>query len=123
MPACCASILATIQPGPLQAYLWDAVSGGKGDDGLAPRFQLAVWPDVPAGWWNLDRWPDTKAKQQAFDVIEALANIDQFTIGAEIDDNHSVPFLRFAPEAQASFDVWRADLERETPHRRPTRAS
>ena len=34
VPACCVSILATIQPGPLQSYLFDAVNGGKGDDGL-----------------------------------------------------------------------------------------
>ena len=113
VPACCASILATIQPGPLRAYLWDAVGGGEGDDGLAPRFQLAVLPDVPAGWRNLDRWPNTTAKQQAFAVIEALANIDAFTVGAETDDHHSVPFLRFAPEAQTSFDAWRGDLKRE----------
>ena len=42
IPACCLSMLATIQPGPLQSYLFDAVNGGRDDDGLMPRFQLAV---------------------------------------------------------------------------------
>ena len=112
IPACCVSILATIQPGPLQSYLSDAVNGGKGDDGLMPRFQLAVWPDVSAEWRNVDRWPDTSARQQAFHLIESLASLEPFMIGAEQDDHNSVPFLRFAPDAQAAFNEWLGDLER-----------
>lgn len=112
VPACCVSILATIQPGPLQSYLFDAVNGGKGDDGLMPRFQLAVWPDVSADWRNVDRWPDTPARQQAFEVIESLADLEPFTIGAEQDDHNAVPFLRFAPDAQVAFNEWLGDLER-----------
>jgi len=110
--ACCVSILATIQPGPLQIYLFDAVNGGKGDDGLMPRFQLAVWPDVSAEWRNVDRWPDTQARQQAFHLIESLASLDPFMIGAEQDDHNAVPFLRFAPDAQTAFNEWLGDLER-----------
>jgi putative DNA primase/helicase len=48
------SILGSTQPGPLQDYLRGAVAGGHGDDGLMQRFQLAVWPDVPAHWRNVD---------------------------------------------------------------------
>ena len=110
--ACCVSILATIQPGPLQSYLFDAVNGGKGDDGLMPRFQLAVWPDVSGDWRNVDRWPDTPARQQAFEVIESLADLEPLTIDAEHDDHSSVPFLRFHHDAQAEFNSWRGDLER-----------
>lgn len=112
VPACCVSILATIQPGPLQSYLFDAVNGGRGDDGLMPRFQLAVWPDVSGDWRNVDRWPDTPARQQAFEVIESLADLEPFTIDAEHDDHSSVPFLRFHHDAQAEFNSWRGDLER-----------
>ena len=113
IPACCVSILATIQPGPLQSYLFDAVNGGKGDDGLMPRFQLAVWPDVSQEWRNVDRWPDTPARRQAFDLIESLADLEPVTIGAERDDHNAVPFLRFAPDAQTAFNEWRGSLERE----------
>ena len=32
-----------------------AIKGGSGDDGLIPRFQLAVWPDSNTPWQNVDR--------------------------------------------------------------------
>jgi putative DNA primase/helicase len=78
-----------------------------------PRFQLAVWPDVSGDWRNVDRWPDTQARQRAFEVIEGLADLEPSAIDAEQDDHNPVPFLRFAPEAQAAFDAWRGDVERE----------
>ncbi len=40
------SILGSIQPGPLRAYLRAAVADTEGADGLIQRFQLAVYPDV-----------------------------------------------------------------------------
>lgn len=112
IPACCVSLLATIQPGPLKSYLSDAVNGGRSDDGLMPRFQLAVWPDISQEWHDIDRWPNSQARQQAFDLIESLANLEPFTIDAEQDDHNAVPFLRFDSEAQAAFNSWRGDLER-----------
>lgn len=56
------SMIGTIQPSRLAEYVASAVRGGSGDDGLIQRFQLAVWPDCPSRWRNVDRWPDTKAK-------------------------------------------------------------
>lgn len=112
IPACCASILATIQPGPLASYLSDAVNGGKSDDGLMPRFQLAVWPDISPEWHNVDRWPDSQARQQAFDLIESLDNLDPFSINADQDDHNAIPFLRFDSESQVAFNDWLGDLER-----------
>jgi putative DNA primase/helicase len=111
IPACCVSILATIQPGPLQSYLFDAVNGGKGDDGLMPRFQLAVWPDVSADWRNVDRWPDTSARQVAYETIQRLADLEPFTIEAQHDDHNAAPFLRFDPEAQVAFNGWLGKVE------------
>jgi Protein of unknown function (DUF3987)/DnaB-like helicase N terminal domain len=40
----CVSLLGSIQPGPLAAYLREAF-GGEKDDGFVQRFQLAVYPD------------------------------------------------------------------------------
>jgi uncharacterized protein DUF3987 len=65
VPALCLSILGSIQPGPLSTYVYQATQGEKGDDGLLQRFQLLVWPDSPASWTNVDRWPDTEAKNRA----------------------------------------------------------
>ena len=36
-------------------------SGGAGDDGLAQRFQLLVWPDVGRHWEDMDRPPNRRA--------------------------------------------------------------
>ena len=39
------SVMGTIQPGPLGAYLIEAMEGGKADDGLLQRFQIS--PVIP----------------------------------------------------------------------------
>lgn len=109
------SIIGAIQPGPLQAYLRDAVRGGSADDGLMQRFQLAVWPDVSAVWRNVDRWPDTDAKNAAWAVFQRLDQQTADDFGAERDqfDASEIPFLRFSPtSAQQQFDDWRGHLEK-----------
>lgn len=111
MPAACVSIIGAIQPGPLADYLRDAIAGGAGDDGLMQRFQLAVWPDAPHTWRNVDRWPDTDARRTARGVFERLDQIDPPSIGAQQDEGDTVPWMRFAPDAQEEFDAWRAALE------------
>ncbi|MHC1762682.1 MAG: DUF3987 domain-containing protein [Verrucomicrobiia bacterium] len=83
-----------------------------GADGLLQRFQVAAWPDPPKAWRNVDRWPDTKAKSEAFAVYQYLATLTPGAVGA--DQTDQIPFLRFAPDAQERFNSWRADLEQKT---------
>jgi hypothetical protein len=42
IPALCLSILGGIQPGPLSSYVYQAVQGEQGADGLLQRFQLLI---------------------------------------------------------------------------------
>lgn len=114
IPAACVSVFGAIQPGPLLAYLSRSAFDGAGDDGLLQRLQVVVWPDVAGTWRNVDRWPDSSAKQTAFDVFARLADLSPALLGAEHDplDSGGVPFLRFDDEAQEAFDCWRAELER-----------
>jgi putative DNA primase/helicase len=106
------SILGGIQPGRLLDYLGSALKGGAGDDGLLQRFQLMVYPDVPKKWHNVDRWPDTVAKQMAWEVFQRLDALDPTAVGAKTQDgDDGVPFLQFAAPAQELFDDWRAELE------------
>jgi hypothetical protein len=116
----CLSILGGIQPGPLSEYLRAAALGDKGADGLVQRFQLAVYPDPPRSWTNVDEWPHTEAKNRAFDIFKKL--VDPLTFegfaGPFGQKTEAVPehqedilFFRFTPEAQEFFDDWRADLE------------
>src|SRR5712692_8977023 len=111
-PLCsgCVSLLGGIQPGPLYAYLHETFAGG-GDDGLIQRFQLAVFPDPPPRWRNVDRWPDADARMRAFALYRQLATLDLAALDAEELTPAERPFLRFAPDAQALFDAWRAALE------------
>jgi hypothetical protein len=108
--AACVSILGGIQPGPLADYLRAAVRGGSGDDGLMQRFQLLVYPDDPGQWCNVDRWPDTAAKNRAFVLFEKLDALKPLAIGAVATQGEEIPFLHFSPDGQGLFDEWRADL-------------
>ena len=100
----CIAMLGGIQPGRIQSYVRDAVAGGAGDDGLLQRFGLTVWPDVTTDFKNVDQWPDTPAKQRAYDVFTRLAAI-------EVDSEPRV--WRFDDEAQALFNEWREEFEPE----------
>lgn len=109
--ACCVSLIGAIQPGPLADYFARAVTGGAQDDGLLQRLQLAVWPDPNKTWVNVDRWPDTQARQAARAVFARLDALDPAAIGAKRDADDDIAWLRFTPAAQTEFDGWRADLE------------
>lgn len=109
IPAVCISMLGGIQPGKLQAYINDAVSGGAGDDGLLQRFGLLVWPDVSREWRNVDRFPDTAAKQAAFDTFVRL---DAMQPGIDAETGVAAPDVyRFSDHAQGEFDHWRHTFE------------
>ncbi len=111
IPAAIVSIIGAIQPGPLSEYIRKQAAGGAGDDGLLQRFQLAVWPDCPTSWRNVDRYPDTAAKRVAFAMFQRLVDLDAAALSAEREDGEHVPFLRFSEAAQKIFDGWRAELE------------
>lgn len=109
IPAVCIAMLGGIQPGKLEAYIRDAVSGSAGDDGLLQRFGLLVWPDVASEWRNVDRFPDTPAKAEAFGVFQRLDALEPAT---DTETGEACPAVyRFAPDAQSTFEDWRAEFE------------
>lgn len=99
----CLAMLGGIQPGRIQSYVREAVSGGAGDDGLLQRFGLTVWPDITGSFKNVDQWPDTPAKQRAADVFDRLGALE--ATGDSI--------WRFNDAAQAIFNEWREQFEPE----------
>jgi hypothetical protein len=119
--AACVSILGGIQPGPLNDYLQSTLKGAAGADGLLQRFQLLVYPDDPGPWKNIDRWPNTEAKNAAFQIFKELAQRGSVSFvsssgvvygGQNSSGGADEPsFLRFSKEAQAVFDDWREELE------------
>ena len=103
IPRLCLAMIGGIQPGRLSEYVRGAVAGGSADDGLIQRFQLTVWPDASPEWKNVDRWPDTPARQAANEVFDRLEELP--TPGDE------APAWRFDDAAQLIFDDWRTELE------------
>jgi putative DNA primase/helicase len=114
--AVCISLLGGTQPGRLAEYISQAVKGGASDDGLIQRFGLMVWPDTGGAWQDVDRWPDNKAKNQAYEVFDYLDKLRPEIIGAQrdtdIDGNpEGQPYLRFDGPGLQLFLEWRTDLE------------
>lgn len=111
IPSVCLSLFGTIQPGPLSKLLRGAANGEEAD-GLFPRFQLLVYPDAPK-YRHIDRSPNIEAKNRAFEVFRALDQLDVEALTDKNEEDGSIPFLHFEPDAQHFFDEWLTDLESE----------
>ncbi len=105
----CISLLGGIQPDKLSRYLYQALKGNN--DGLLQRLQLAVWPDEPKNWENIDTYPDKKAKQRAFGILLKLADMDFLQYGAVQGEYDDRPYYRFSDEGQAIFNEWLNELQ------------
>jgi putative DNA primase/helicase len=108
IPALCMSVFGAMTPGPLASYVYQANSGGRGDDGLLQRFQVIVWPDAQGEWENIDRYPDTTEKNRVWEIFKALSGDIP---GAVREEGAAIPSLRFTPAGQEVFDTWRLELE------------
>ena len=110
IPNVCMAIFGTIQPGPLAKYLRAYISGEEAD-GFLPRFQVLMYPDPPKEFINIDRFPETEAKNAAYAVFQAISCFEADRMGCEIDEKRGIPYLQFSSEAQDYFDEWRSTLE------------
>lgn len=109
--AACVSLLGSTQPGRLADYIGRAVKGGAADDGLIQRFSLLVWPDASGAWREVDRYPDSEARQRAWEAFDRLDGLAPADVGAEQSEFDKLPFLRLDDGARDTFGGWRADLE------------
>ena len=101
VPNLCISVFGGIQPAKLERYLSDAVTGGFGDDGMAQRLQVLVWPDPPAEWENIDTPPDSISESKIVDLFERIARMSPENPMAH----------HFDGKAQQLFDEYRRELE------------
>lgn len=99
------SMIGTIQPGRYANYVDAAIRQGQGDDGLSQRFQLAVFPNEPKKWKNVDREHDQEAKEQVASIFQALV--------ALVSKIEEPTVVSFSTEAQEIFNQWREELENE----------
>lgn len=111
IPAVTLSVIGGAQPGRIAEYLRHATKGGAADDGLIQRFSLLVWPEQTASWRDVDRWPDTRARTQAFETFQHLDRLTADGVGSQRDQFDTLPFVRFSPGGLAVFREWRTELE------------
>ncbi len=112
----CLSIFGSTQPSVISSYLRSIHDIEAGSDGFIQRFGLMAWPAIKPEWCNVDRYPDSEAKEAAwgvFNQFDVLGHDPRNMAGARLDKNETVPSLRFDPKAQSVFDEYRADLERK----------
>jgi phage/plasmid primase-like uncharacterized protein len=105
IPNLCVSLFGGIQPDKLTMYLEGAMHAME-NDGLLPRFQLLVYPDVQKWKWT-DREPNKEANTKVYSVFEKLADIDPIYYGAT-PSNELVkfPHFKFDEKAQKVFVKW-----------------
>ena len=122
--ACVLGIIGAVCPGPLSSWISSQASSGLGDDGLLQRFQLAIWPDNPGDFVNVDRAPNPSARQVQREALSKLSTVGSRVTSTmefvefgpppregEEDDRMVTRILRFDPDAQDLFDTWRVGLE------------
>lgn len=105
----CLQVMGGIQPGKLESYVVNAAAGGKGDDGLLQRFNLAIYPEhlsLP----YLDRRPDTDATNKMERLFKKLDQATAADFGAEVRGGKGIPGIGFSEKAQAFFEAWFKDL-------------
>jgi hypothetical protein len=110
LPAVCLSVIGGIQPDRLKRHIDEALSGGSGGDGMLQRLQVMICVDNLGEWKPPDRWPDTTAREAAYDAFKWLDETDLGLLGAKSAED-VLPYVRFAPDAQIVANQWRNELE------------
>jgi len=106
IPQLTLGVLGNIQPSVLKEYIYEAVQG-KRADGFIQRFQLALFVE-PIKQNGVDRYPNTTAKDEFFELIKKIVEIEHFR-ECEDDPYKNVSFYRFENEAQTLFNNWYKD--------------
>lgn len=109
------SLIGGIQPGPLSALIKQAGGNGRAADGLLERFLLSH-PDHDSPWREVDRFPDSAARNQVMTAFERLRSLTPEAVDAVRDrrptgEPDGPPYLRFGKAAQILFSEWQAELE------------
>lgn len=106
------SLFGTIQPTIIEPYLASAGSR-KNDDGLIPRFQLLVYPDMPMAYEYIDRIP--VGGDHVREIFNALFLMKAEDVGAKrlVEEADGHAYLSFDRDAQMFFKDWLTELEHQ----------
>jgi hypothetical protein len=70
---------------------------------------MMIFIDHLGEWKAPDAWPASSAREMAYQMFQALDEMDLSFLGTH--DDGEIPYVRFAPDAQALADQWRDELE------------
>lgn len=105
----CTSLFGGIQPDKLTGYL-EQSAHALANDGMLQRFQVLVYPDYRPWEW-CDFIPNKEAREKAYAVFDAIANLNPVAWGAlPADDYVKFPHFKFDDEAQKIFIDWSTNL-------------
>ncbi len=107
----CLSVIGGIQPSRIKQYIGDVTSSSQGGDGFIQRFQIMIYAEPRKSWSLVDRKPLSSAKEMVNGIFETIADLDILDIDAFVDNDHSLPYLRFDDEAQKLYNNWITKLE------------
>lgn len=107
--AACLGIVGGTTPGTLDSFVRSVYSGER-NDGMLQRFQLAVYPDTPGPFTNVDRAPNHDARDRVYKLFVRLDSMQADDFSARDDDEGNF-HLRFDGAAQPLFNHWRERLE------------
>ena len=99
----CISLFGGIQPSKLLGYLKSATE--YENDGFVQRLQLAVYPDK-SPWAYIDEYPDKRARDNAFDLIQRIAESEFVHMAYAADEYNRFPYTRFDAQAQELLKDW-----------------
>lgn len=71
VPAVNLSLFGTTQPTRLAGFIRESLR--RFDDGMVQRLQLLAWPDFDRDFREVDRHPDSMARQAAYECFDDLA--------------------------------------------------
>jgi len=100
------NILGGIQPSKIKAYVHGAVNSTNSDDGLIQRFQLAVYPDPKISFEIIDRYPNSKIKNEIGSKLRALNEWEPIKPEVNIFGDTPKSSLKFSPDTQDDFNKW-----------------
>lgn len=104
--AVCISVLGNSQPARIAEYVKRVNTNDTGGDGLLQRFGLMAWPNTHPDWKDVDRNPDSRAREDAWKVFDRLSNLDSrgaIALGARRGPSDSVPFFRLSAAAHDEY--------------------
>ena len=115
--AVCISVLGNSQPARIAEYAKRANSNANGGDGLLQRFGLMAWPDTSPEWEDMDRYPHSRAREDAWEVFARLEIEDGLGLGLPTEIR-SKERERFQIEVSVREpEKWRASIRRQNARR------